>query len=98
MKIEGLNQPHYLTENKQSIELTKAPEESFGGWVAEKISSANDQLNAADQALNQLASGHGENLHHTMILLEEAKLSFQYMEQIRNQLMSAYQELLREQI
>ena len=33
-----------------------------------------------------------------MITLEQAKLSFQYLEQIRNRLMSAYQDLLREQI
>ncbi len=97
MRIEGLNQ-YFLTANKQSVELNKTPEASFGDWVTEQISSTNDQLNAADQALHQLASGHTENLHHTMILLEEAKLSFQFMEQIRNRLMSAYQELLREQI
>ncbi len=97
MKIEGLNQ-YFLTENKQSIELNKVPETSLSNWVTEQVSSTNDQLNAADHALNQLASGHTENLHHTMILLEEAKLSFQFMEQIRNRLMSAYQDLLREQI
>lgn len=97
MKIEGLNQ-YFLTANKQSVELGKTPEALFSNWVTEQISSTNNQLNAADHALNQLASGHTENLHRTMILLEEAKLSFQFMEQIRNRLMSAYQDLLREQI
>ncbi|MCL5271969.1 MAG: flagellar hook-basal body complex protein FliE, partial [Gammaproteobacteria bacterium] len=58
----------------------------------------NNQLNAADEALTQLASGHAENLHQTMLTLEQAKLSFQYLEQIRNRLMTAYQDLLREQI
>ncbi|MCL9682631.1 flagellar hook-basal body complex protein FliE [Legionella maioricensis] len=97
MKIESLNHL-FLTPNTKSIEVTEKSEASFSNWINEKITSTNDQLNAADQALTQLASGHAENLHQTMLTLEQAKLSFQYMEQIRNRLMSAYQDLLREQI
>ncbi|KTD51314.1 flagellar hook-basal body complex protein FliE [Legionella quateirensis] len=87
-----------LTTTTPSIERPEQPKASFSSWMGEKISETNNQLNAADEALTQLASGHAENLHQTMITLEQAKLSFQYLEQIRNRLMSAYQELLREQI
>ncbi|MBL7479154.1 flagellar hook-basal body complex protein FliE [Legionella bononiensis] len=87
-----------LTTTTPSIERLEQPKATFTSWMEEKISETNNQLNAADEALTQLASGHAENLHQTMITLEQAKLSFQYLEQIRNRLMSAYQELLREQI
>lgn len=97
MKIDAVSSL-LLSSNNKSMELTEQPEASFTSWLGEKVTSTNDQLNAADKALTQLASGHAENLHQTMITLEEAKLSFQYLEQIRNRLMSAYQELLREQI
>ncbi len=73
-------------------------EGNFSQWLSEQVAETNTQLNSADQALNDLASGQSTNLHQTMITLEQAKLSFQYIEQIRNRLMSAYQDLLREQI
>jgi flagellar hook-basal body complex protein FliE len=87
-----------LSATKTNIEATQKPEATFGQWLGEQVADTNNQLNAADQALNELASGRTENLHQTMITLEQAKLSFQYLEQIRNRLMTAYQELLREQI
>ncbi|CAM2806159.1 flagellar hook-basal body complex protein FliE [Legionella worsleiensis] len=87
-----------LSTTPSAVEGFEPPTLTFSSWVEEKIAQTNDQLNAADKALTELASGHAENLHQTMITLEQAKLSFQYLEQIRNRLMTAYQELLREQI
>ncbi|MFJ1268011.1 flagellar hook-basal body complex protein FliE [Legionella lytica] len=100
MRIDALDNI-FLKPYPQSPEIesiTAAPQESFSAWISDKIGDTNTQLNNADKALNELASGHAENLHQTMITLEQAKLSFQYLEQIRNRLMSAYQDLLREQI
>ncbi len=88
----------FLTPETRPLNSMEQPASSFSSWVGEKIAQTNNQLNAADEALTQLASGHAENLHQTMLTLEQAKLSFQFMEQIRNRLMSAYQDLLREQI
>lgn len=87
-----------VPSTKPSIELASKPEASFSQWVEQHLVETNTKLNNADTALNDLAIGRSENLHQTMITLEEAKLSFQYLEQIRNRLMSAYQDLLREQI
>ena len=87
-----------ITQTKASAELVSKPEATFSQWIEQQVTDTNTQLNAADNALNELASGRSENLHQTMITLEQAKLSFQYLEQIRNRLMSAYQDILREQI
>lgn len=91
--------PNYLTPgSKPSIESTPKADVSFGHWLGDKIADTNTQLNTADETLKQLATGQTENLHQSMIALEQAKLSFHYLEQIRNRLMNAYQDLLREQI
>ena len=71
---------------------------SFAKVLSTTLSTTNEQLLGADNALQQLASGQATNLHQTMLTLEEAKLSFQFLEQVRNRLMSAYQDILREQI
>jgi len=97
MRMDAINKIALLA-NPQTIEINKIPETSFINWLSEKISSTNDQLNNADTALKELANGHAINLHQSMLTLEEAKLSLHYLAQIRNRLLSAYQDLLREQI
>lgn len=87
-----------VTNSKALTESISKPESNFTQWIGQHVVDTNTQLNAADTALNDLASGRSANLHQTMITMEQAKLSFQYLEQIRNRLMSAYQDLLREQI
>lgn len=83
----------------ETVEKKLAPDsQSFAHLLTDTVSNTNDHLLAADDALQQLASGHATSLHQTMLTLEEAKLSFQFLEQIRNRLMSAYQDILREQI
>lgn len=96
MKIDAI-QPLYLN-SATKMELISKPEPSFNHWLTDAVSNTNHQLNAADNALQQLASGHAVSLHQTMLTMEQAKLSFQFLEQIRNRLMSAYQDILREQI
>lgn len=96
MRIDEVNTV-LTTPHPQSFETQKT-QPSFANWLGEQLSTTNDQLNQADFALAQLASGQSNNLHQTMLTLEEAKLSFQFLEQIRNRLMSAYQDLMREQI
>lgn len=97
MRIDQINNA-MLTDVRKSMEFDNNVQISFASWLGEKINNTNEQLNKADHILIQLASGQTENLHQSMITLEQAKLSFQYMEQIRNRLLTAYQDLLREQI
>lgn len=97
MKIDAITTP-LLIPKTNTLESDKTSSTSFSDWLTQAIGKTNQQLLHADTALNQLASGHAVSLHQTMLSLEEAKLSFQYMEQIRNRLMAAYQDILREQI
>lgn len=89
-----------LDSNPQisGMSLAEKPGPSFANWLGDAISTTNTQLLAADETLQQLASGQAVSLHQSMLTMEEAKLSFQYLEQIRNRLMAAYQDILREQI
>ena len=90
--------PIHLTPEIKGMEAVEKPTLSFANWLTDAVGATNHKLVEADNALQQLASGHAVSLHHTMLTLEEAKLSFQYLEQIRNRLMAAYQDIMREQI
>lgn len=97
MRIDAIA-PSLFSAEIKSIEVDPKPAINFDHFLGDNLSETNHRLNAADQALQDLAMGKSENLHQTMMTMEEAKLSMQMLEQVRNRLMGAWQELLREQI
>jgi len=70
----------------------------FMDSLQQAISKANDIQLGADQATEALMTGQTQNIHQTMVALQEADVSFQLMMQIRNKLLSAYEEIQRMQI
>lgn len=71
---------------------------AFGNLVAEGMSHVNDQLMTGQVQLQQLAAGEPVNLHQVMIGLEESRMSFQLLMQVRNRLLEGYQEVMRMQV
>ena len=96
MRIEPSLEVFKSRDEILSLSEKKVP--SFSHWLTQHVSQTNGELNRADEALQQLAAGETQELHQTMVTLETAKLSLNYLSQIRNRLLSAYQDLLREQI
>lgn len=75
-----------------------APASGFMDTLQHAISKANDIQVEASQATEALMTGQTQNVHQTMVALQEADVSFQMMMQIRNKLVSAYEEIQRMQI
>ena len=76
----------------------KAATASFADLVTRSIGEVNARLVDSQVDLHRLASGDVENLHQVLIGLEESRLSFQLMLQVRNRLLESYQELMRMQV
>jgi flagellar hook-basal body complex protein FliE len=72
---------------------TGAQGESFGSVLSNAVSKVN-ALNddAASQVSNLLQGGQG-NLSDVMVAVEKADVSFQLMMQVRNKIVSAYQDI-----
>lgn len=75
-----------------------AVQKPFSEQLLQEISAVNDKLVTAESALQDLATGKSSNVHHVMLALEEAKLSFQLLAQVRSKLLEGYQDILRMQI
>ena len=71
---------------------------AFGNLVTEGMNNVNDRLMAGQVQLQQLAAGEPVNLHQVMIGLEESRMSFQLLMQVRNRLLEGYQEVMRMQV
>ncbi len=62
------------------------------------IGQVNDAQVQAGQAVDALMTGQTQDIHRTMVALQQADVSFQLMMQIRNKLVTAYEEIQRMQI
>lgn len=62
----------------------------------EKVNQA--QTQAHEMAEKLVAGDNSQNLHEVMIALQTASVSFQEMVQVRNRLVSAYQDVMNMQV
>lgn len=74
-----------------------------GADFAQILQSSIDKVNQTQQGANQmaekLAAGDtSQNLHEVMIALQTASVSFQEMVQVRNKLVTAYQDVMNMQV
>jgi flagellar hook-basal body complex protein FliE len=73
---------------------TEKPAAGFGDALAKVLQSASDTDDQANTAVGSMLEGTGE-VHDAMIALQRAELSLQLTVQVRNKLVSAYQEIMR---
>jgi len=67
----------------------------FMEMVTKGLGEVNQQLMATQTGLQQLAVGDVQNLHQVMIQMEEARMSFQLLVQVRNRVLETYQDLMK---
>lgn len=82
---------------------TPAPQEASAQDFAALLKSAVDEVNSAQmdakQFTRQFEAGDPDvNLQDVVLSLQKASLSFQTMVQVRNKLVSAYQEIMNMQV
>ncbi len=75
-----------------------AHENGFLDTLKDAITQVNDIQLQASHAVDELMTGRTQNIHQTMVALQQADISFQLMMQIRNKLVGAYEEIQRMQI
>ena len=85
-------------EAPPALAAARAPEAGFADMVSRGLEGVGATLARADSEVRQVAAGTGPALHEVMIHLEEARLSFQLLAQVRNRLLDAYQEVMRMQV
>jgi flagellar hook-basal body complex protein FliE len=82
--------------------ILPAGQASSGGGFQDVLASAIGQVEANGQhaatSVERFLSGEGEELHTTILATTQAELSFNLFLQMRNKVVSAYQEVMRMQV
>ena len=75
----------------------EAEEGGFGATLKNAINHVNELSSTSDQQVSQLVQGDRQDIHNVMIAVEKADIAFDLMMQVRNKIVSAYQEVSRMQ-
>ncbi|HEU5081177.1 MAG TPA: flagellar hook-basal body complex protein FliE [Opitutaceae bacterium] len=76
---------------------TGAQPGGFGKMVENLISSVDSKQNEAASLTKDVLLGKNDQLHQSMIAMQEAGTAFQLMVEVRNKVVESYQELMRMQ-
>jgi len=72
--------------------------EGGGKFLGELVNKVNDLQKHADLEIQKLSTGESKGLHEVMLAMEKSGVAFQFLTQVRNKAMDAYQEIMRMQV
>lgn len=88
------NQPQVKSQGQtQDVE-----EPGFAEVITDFLNSVNEKQSTAVTKTNEIISGESQDLIGAMSSVEESRLSFQLLLEIRNKLLESYKEIQRMQI
>jgi flagellar hook-basal body complex protein FliE len=93
---EGLSSFGQLQSISSPEKTSGSP--SFSDVLEQAVKEVDGKMKASEADQNKLLSGESDNLHQTMISIQEANVAFSLMVEVRNKLTDSYQELMRMQV
>jgi flagellar hook-basal body complex protein FliE len=90
-------QPGIVTSISPVAAEPSSPSE-FRDLLTNSMASINQQQHDAATAVNQFLSGEGGELHSVALTQQRASLSLDLFLQVRNKVISAYQEVMKMQM
>ena len=70
----------------------------FGDVLQDALQQVSDLQAQAGDDVQKVLTGEITDVHSAMIAVQKADISFQMMMQVRNKIVSAYQEIMRMQV
>ncbi len=95
-QVPGSNGPERELPRPQFDEERSGP--SFSDTLSQALNDVDGAQKIANQNIEAFVAGEKEDLHEVMISMNQAKLHFQLMAEVRNRALETYQELMRMQL
>ena len=88
VKLPGISMP-------AAGETSATQPGGFGSVFEKLVSSVDGKQKEAQAVTRDVLLGNTDNLHQSMIAMQEAGVAFQLMVEVRNKVVESYQELMR---
>lgn len=75
-----------------------APHEGFGQMLEGLVGTVESKSADAQAATRKVLMGDSDQMHQSVIAMQEASVAFSMMVEVRNKLVESYQELMRMQV
>ncbi|MDA8414006.1 MAG: flagellar hook-basal body complex protein FliE [Desulfobacteraceae bacterium] len=72
--------------------------EGTGKFLGELVNKVNNLQLQADKEIQKISTGESQGLHEVMLAMEKSGVAFQFLTQVRNKALDAYQEIMRMQV
>jgi|SRR5271168_2885513 len=82
----------------QSPGAATSPGSGFSSVLNDAISKVESFQNSASESVNKFLSGEGEELHKVALATQQADLSLQLFMQVRNKVVTAYNQVMQMQV
>jgi flagellar hook-basal body complex protein FliE len=69
-----------------------------GNFFEELVGKVSDLQAQADGKIKNMVTGDSKELHEVMMAVEKANISFQFLTQVRNKALEAYQDIMKMQV
>lgn len=96
-QLEGVQSPPRLGGITDGMR-TAAPTESFGTMLDGLVQNVSSKQTEANELTKKVLLGDSDQLHQSVIAMQEASVAFTMMVEVRNKLVESYQELMRMQV
>lgn len=80
------------------VGASNAPASGFQSMLESIVGGVEQSQNQAQQTVNSFLNGGNEELHSVALASQRASLEFELFMQVRNKVVSAYQEVMRMQL
>jgi flagellar hook-basal body complex protein FliE len=78
--------------------LPAVPTDGFGQLLDGLVSTVSSKQATSAQLTREVLLGESDQLHQSVIAMQEAGVAFSLMVEVRNKLVESYQELMRMQV
>lgn len=95
--IDPAQQPVIAAPLPDGMRLAQ-PTASFGSVLEGLVSTVAEKQATAADLTKQVLLGDNDQLHQSVIAMQEASVAFSLMVEVRNKLVESYQELMRMQV
>ena len=97
LPIDGPTLPLVVRDPQATSALQEKPEkvDGFGDLLKNVVATANERIQAADQAGEAFAAGQRDDIHGTMLALSKAEIELRMVGTMRNKVVDAFYEIWR---